>query len=499
MKIKIKIIAIFLIMLTFSPFLSACRTSNFVSLYSKNVSEYKINASINCKKKEVEIEQIVKYVNRDKKDKLDKICFHIYPKAFSDGVMNKPVSTLNENKAYPNGKSYGEVNIDKVIVNNTEQEICFKGIDKDILVVNLNKALSPSKSIEIKFEYNLKLPNINHRYGYGDNTINLGNFYLIACVYENGDFNTSPYNYNGDPFYSDISNYEVLVNYNSNYILVSSGEIVSESIENEVKTTKIQAKAVRDFSLTLSDKFKALNEKVSGVNVSYYYYNDKKPEASFQACKDSLITFNKLFGEYPYKTLNICETNFVYGGMEYPNLVFISDSLETHEDYIHTIVHEIAHQWWYGVVGNDEFKYGFLDESLTEYSTYLFYDENPSYNMNTDEMIKNTTNSYLLFIDVYREVFTKVDTTMLRSLDEYKTEPEYIYMAYVKGVLMFDNLKNLVGKTKFLNTLKYYYKQNMGKIVTPEVLVSAFNKKCNQNLTSFFNSWFNGIVVIEPL
>lgn len=499
MKKKIKIVAVFLFAITCINFLSACGTSNFINVYSKNVSNYSITANIDCDKKEVDVKESVKYINSSKKDKLDKICFHIYPKAFSDGVMNKPVSTLNENKAYPNGRSCGEVNILKVLVNSDEQEICFEGTDKDILVVNLNKPLSPNKSVDIYFEFNLKLPNINHRYGYGENTINLGNFYLIACVYEDGEFNTSPYNYNGDPFYSDISNYEVLVNYNSNYILASTGEVVLESVENETKTTKIQAKAVRDFSLTLSDKFKVLNEKVNGTSVSYFYYNDKNPETSFKACKDSLTTFNKLFGEYPYSTLNICETNFVYGGMEYPNLVFISDALDNYEDYIHTIIHEIAHQWWYGVVGNDEFKFGFLDESLTEYSTYLFYDENPSYNMNTDEMIKNTTNSYLLFIDVYREVFTKVDTTMLRSLDEYKTEPEYIYMAYVKGVLMFDNLKNLVGETKFLNTLKYYYKQNMGKNVTPEVLVSAFNKICNQNLTSFFNSWFDGKVVIEPL
>lgn len=498
MKFKNKVIAIFLLVISCLSFCS-CGTSNFISVYSKNVTEYEINADVDCEKKEVDVQENVKYVNRDKKEKIDKLCFHIYPKAFSDGVMNKPVSSLNENKAYPNGKSCGEVNIQKVVVNGNEQEASFEGTDNDILVVSLKKSLNPNKSVDIYFEFNLKLPNINHRYGYGENTINLGNFYLIACVFEDGSFNTSPYNYNGDPFYSDISNYEVSVKYSSNYTLASTGEVCSENVENGIKTTNLQAKAVRDFSLVLSDKFKVLSEKVDGVSVSYFYYNDKNSEKSFKACKDSLTTFNNLFGKYPYKTLNVCETNFVYGGMEYPNLVYISDDLENFEDYIHTIVHEIAHQWWYGVVGNDEYKYGFLDESLTEYSTYLFYDENPTYNMNTEEMIKNTTNSYLLFIDVYREVFTKVDTTMLRSLDEYKTEPEYIYMAYVKGVLMFENLNNLVGKAKFLNTLKYYYSKNMGKNVTPDDLIFCFNKICKQNLTGFFNSWFNGTVVVEPL
>ena len=141
-----------------------------------------------------------------------------------------------------------------------------------------------------------------------------------------------------------------------------------------------------------------ISEKINDTTISYYYFDDKNPEQSLKASVDSIKTFSNLYGLYPYKTLSVCESDFIYGGMEYPNLVFISTSQENYEDYIYTIVHEIAHQWWYNLVGNNEYEYGFLDEGLTEYSTYLFYDENKEYNMNTREMIKNTTNSYLLFI-----------------------------------------------------------------------------------------------------
>ena len=119
--------------------------------------------------------------------------------------------------------------------------------------------------------------------------------------------------------------------------------------------------------------------------------------------------------------------------------------------------------------------------------------------MDTREMIKNTTNSYLLFLDVYKEVFTKVNTSMLRSLDEYNTEPEYIYMAYVKGTLMFDNLREIVGDKNFINSLKFYYKQNRGKNAVPTDLIYAFNKVCKKDLESYFNSWLNGSVVIENI
>ena len=493
-----KLAYIFIFLFSFACFSGCNLNSNSIEKLSANKSCYTINATFNNLDKSLSVDEEIKYVNNSK-DTLKSVYFHIYPKAFTEGVINKPVSALNEAKAYPNGKSYGTFNLNSLQVSSEDVEQKYTGDDKDILVVDLHEDLKPNKSVIINIKFSVELPNIHHRFGYGENTINLGNFYLIACVYEDGKFNTSPYHYNGDPFYSNMANYNVTLTYDKSLTLASTGSFVAESEKDDLKTTCYKADGVRDFAMVLSDKFKMISEKIDNIMVNYFYYLDKNPTKSLQASIDSIRTFNELFGKYPYKVLNVCETNFVYGGMEYPNLVYISDDLENYEDYIHTIVHEIAHQWWYSVVGNDEFKYGFLDEGLTEFSTYLFYDENPQYNMNTEEMIKNTTNSYLLFLDVYKEVFGKVDTTMLRSLDEYNTEPEYIYMSYVKGTLMFDSLKKVVGTTKFIKSLKHYYKTNFGENVAPKNLIDAFNKCCGQNLESFFNSWFNGNVVIENM
>ncbi|MGN1208470.1 MAG: M1 family metallopeptidase [Christensenellales bacterium] len=474
--------------------------TNFVAVFSKNVNEYSLDVSIDCEEKTLNVLQKTKFINQTEGVSLKSVYFHIYPKAFCEGVVNKPVSSINEAKAYPNGISYGDFELLKLSVENKEVSPRYLNADKDILVVDLFDELFPKKSVDILFEYKIKLPNINHRFGYGENTINLGNFYLIACVYdENEGFFANSYHYNGDPFYSEMANYDVSVTYNKNFVLASTGTMKNEDENENFKTTHITAKAVRDFAMILSDKFKKISAKVENVNVNYFYYQDENPEKSLMTCQNSLKTFSSLFAKYPYETLNVCESNFVYGGMEYPNLVFISDSLENYDDQTYTIVHEIAHQWWYNMVGNNEYKYGFLDEGLTEYSTYMFFDENPDYGLNSKEMIKNTTNSYLLFLDVYKEVFTKVDTSMLRSLNEFGTEPEYIYLSYVKGVLMFDNLKDIVGKTNFIKSLKFYFSQNQGKNAVPENLIYAFSRVCKKDLESYFNSWFNGSVVIESM
>ena len=247
----------------------------------------------------------------------------------------------------------------------------------------------------------------------------------------------------------------------------------------------------------LSTKFNKLSEKVGNTIVNYYYYNDTNQDESLKTSCLALSSFNDMFGEYPYKVLNVVESNFVHGGMEFPELVLISDDLDTYEDYTETIVHEIAHQWWYGLVGNNEFDSGYLDEGLAEMSTALFYDANPSYNITYETTIENAESSYSLFIDVYTDVFGSVDTTMNRKLNEYRTEPEYVYMAYVKGVLMYDNLRQILGEKKFLKALKNYYETNKGTNVKLDDMIKCFNKTAKTDLSGFFDSWVNGKVVIE--
>lgn len=185
--------------------------------------------------------------------------------------------------------------------------------------------------------------------------------------------------------------------------------------------------------------------------------------------------------------------------MEYPNLVYISDAVENVGDYQNVIIHETAHQWWYGIVGNSAYHYGWLDEGLTEYSTLLFYEKNPTYNVNISDSIKASTNSYVLFVDIYTQYLDNLDTSLNRNISEYDTEPEYVYMAYVKGMLLFDNLRELVGDKKFFNGLKYYFENNMFTNVTPETLIANFSKTSGTNLKPFFDSWINGDVVIKSI
>ena len=491
MKLKKILLLLILPLLIFS---SGCK-DNTLSKISKDLNTYTMDIVYNDDHT-LNITQSLEYHNKTD-NTLEEIKFHLYPRSFREDSNCSVVSTLNHSKCYYNGKSFGDLEISSLAVNNNPSNIHIGGYDDDILEVKLEEKLEPQKSCNITMTYTVIIPNINHRFGYGENTINLGNFYPIVCVYEDGEFVTDSYHYNGDPFYSDMANYEVTITTNSNLKLATTGNINStQNNENNTTTYSIKALAVRDFAFVLSDKFNIVSDTINDTVVNYYYYNNQYPAECLKAGLDSIATFNRLFGKYPYSVINIVETNFVHGGMEYPNLVMISDAVDIQSDYINVIVHEVAHQWWYGLVGNNEVDFGWLDEGLTEYSTLLFYEENPGYNVDTNTLIKNTTNSFATFVEVYTKVFGGVDTSMNRALNEYTNENEYVYIAYVKGMLLFDSLREVMGEEKFISALQHYFEHNKFHNSTPDRLIDAFEKSSGQKLTELFESWINGKVKI---
>lgn len=464
---------------------------------SGKVSTYSMSLSYDEQSNTLEGKQEVVYYNNSE-NMFTHLYFHLYPNAFREGAKNRVVSSTKASEAYPNGESYGKIDIKKVYNENCELKFEIIGEDQNILAVELEKSIYPDESTIINIDFLTTLANINHRLGYGDTTINLGNFYPIVCVYEDGKgFSQSLYHSNGDPFYSDCANYEVSIKYNSKFTLATSGELKKSSSSNGLKEDCYVGNNMRDFCLVLSENFAVESKKVDGVNVNYYgYKGDDNLNECLQVAVDSLKTFNEMFGDYPYKELSVVKSNFIHGGMEYPGIVLISDAVED-VDNNYVIVHEIAHQWWYGVVGNDEYNHAWQDEGLAEYSTLLFFKENPSYGENFDDLITGANNSYKLFEDVYIRVQGHVDRRMDRPLCDFETEPEYVQCTYTKGVLLFNNIKDLIGEKKFIKALQDYYQTFKFKNAIPEDLIAIFVKYGGNKMENLFNTWLEGKVIFK--
>lgn len=496
MKTKIKKLLCLLLILFVLFSCSACDDFGVdVSKKAKNLSTYNINATLNDDAKSLTGDLKLDYIN-PYEVVMKELRFNLFGSAFREDAVIKPCSKLNEDKCYPNGKSYGDMKILKVEVEGRLVEVQIGGEDNNILIVPFFEELYPGGKIQIKINFLLLLANNTHRLGYYEDNINLGNWFPIACVLENGKFFECVYYANGDPFYSEVANFRVKLTYVSSYVAVGSGVVVDEVVSENFIQKTFEAKCVRDFALVLSKNFEVSSQKLEHTTINYYGYKGDEKEQYLTVAVEAYQTFCRLFGNYPYKELNVVKTSFVHGGMEYPNLVMISDSITDEEFYKTVIVHEIAHQWWYGVVGNNEIKNAWIDEGLAEFSTLLFYRENPKYNKTSEEIVATNTESYSLYVDVIKSINDNLNEQMTLAVNDYASEYEYVYMVYVKGLLMFNNLSETIGYEKLLAGLQHFYKNNKFGIVTADHLIASFEAITKTNMSGFFDSWLEGKVEI---
>ena len=175
--------------------------------YETKLNNYKISGMYDEETHQLSCSQEVLYVNNSD-NALKELCFYLYANAFAEG--QKTVSSSYSNKAYPNGESYGNITFSSIKIENVDVEYKIEEPLANILTISLPRDLFPCEEITICMNYTIQLANINHRLGYGNNTVNFGNFSPIACVYQNG-FVKNGYATNGDPFYSDLANFDVTI------------------------------------------------------------------------------------------------------------------------------------------------------------------------------------------------------------------------------------------------------------------------------------------------
>ncbi len=444
--------------------------------------------------------------------------FNLFGNAFRKGAKYSAIAPEHTSQSYPNGTSYGSMEIESVTHGGKALNWQIEGKDQNVLSVELDKEVFPAERYTLVIKWTLKLADVVARTGKNDNTVNLGNFYPILCAYDEGKgFYECVYYSTGDPFYSECADYVVSITTAADVTVAASGKKVEEkklstsgekvlgkslptsdntqsNTEVERKKTTFKVQSARSFAMCASQKFKVEKSKCGKTEILYYYYNDASPKQAVEAARRAIELFTARFGEYPYETYSFVQTPFVQGGMEYPALTMISDTLER-PAYLEVIVHETAHQWWQTAVGNNEIEYGFLDEGLAEYSVVLFYENYEEYGYTRKSLVSSAKQTYKVFCSVSDQLFGTVNTVMLRSLAGFQSEYEYVNMAYIKPCIMYDTLRETIGDDKFFAGLKRYYENYIFKNAVPDDLVGAF-EKCGADTNGFFKSFFDGKVVL---
>lgn len=414
--------------------------------------------------------------------------FQLWPNAFREGAKYLPVSETYAPAVYYKGASFGGITLTGI----EGGEARVVGEDENILEVTPPAPVYPDERITLTMRFTVLLPEIEHRLGVGQKTVNLGNFYPILCAWGEGGFCEHVYACCGDPFVSSVADYDVTFTLPASYHVAHTGT-GTRTEENGLATYHVRAEGVRDFAMVCSEQFTVHTAEASGIPVIYYALDDADPSGTLQTACESLSYYADTFGAYEYPAYTVVETGFPYGGMEYPMLSLIADDLPATEVPL-VVAHETAHQWWYAMVGSDQYHEAWQDEGLAEYSAALFFEAHPEYGRTYADMVAASESAYRAYYSVSAQL-SRGETAMRRDLTDYTGDYAYRSLAYDKGVILFDRLRQTVGEERFFAAIKDYARAYKGEIAPPEALIARFAARSPQ-AEGIFAAFLDGLCVI---
>lgn len=417
------------------------------------------------------------------------------------------------------------------------------GNENDFTVarVLLPKPVRPGGEITVEIEFRATLPEVYARSGWAANDFLLvGQWFPKLGVYEPagmrgraaGGWNCHQYHANSE-FYADYGSYRVEITVPSAFVVGATGVRVEEHVGDDGTTTHVYRQDdVHDFGWTADPSFLEVVETFSGVDdVSLEEYKEAarrldrpleelklsdveihlllQPEHAAQreralaATKLALRTFGLAWGRYPYPTLTVVDppaTGDGAAGMEYPTFVTGGTRwLASHWPFSNlrlpeaVIVHEIGHQWWYGLAGSNEFEESWLDEGFTDYAENL-------------AMAAYGPSAYLEnpFVAIGPQSANRASNSRDRRYDAIRTVAwgfsprRYGFYSYYKPSLVLETLRGLLGDAIFARAMRTYAERFRFRHPSSDDFYAVVQEVSGQDLRDLFAQVIEGRGAFDP-
>jgi aminopeptidase N len=407
----------------------------------------------------------IRYTNREQVP-LDMVYLHLFPNLWSDGmtvssaqVAGQPVSV-----SYLSGD--------------------------DLVELPMSRPLQPGESVDLSLHFTTPIPRGKGAGNYGelanqDGVLALAHSYPTIVVYDSGWHLETPSS-QGDVIYHDASLYDVSFTAPEGMTVVATGSTLDKVDHGDGTVTwRLVGGPMRDFNIIASGDYQSASKQVGDVTINSYFLAEDAAggRQALDWAATALQIFEKEFGAYPYRELDIASTSTSAGGIEYPGLAVIASrlfvDLNSRAFFEAATVHEVAHQWWYNVVGNDQVNEPWLDEGLAQYSTYLY------------------------FRDVYGDAgATGFEDSLKRRWERvgFSEKPvglpvgdyqdaEYGAIVYGRAALFFLALRDQIGDEKMAELLRRYYSEFAWRVASSQKFETLAESVSGQDLSALFSEW----------
>jgi aminopeptidase N len=368
-------------------------------------------------------------------------------------------------------------------------------LEDSALRVPLPADLKPGERAEIRMSFVVEVPReMGGNYGlfgYFDGVLVLDEFYPVIPVYDDEEWNVEVPPSNGDVTYFDASFYLVRVTAPDRLTVVASGVEVGREHEADRQIVTFAAGPARDFYLAASDAYTVISQTVGETTVNSYTFAERGEGArlALQYAADALESYNARLGVYPYTEFDVLSTPMRALGIEYPGATGIALQLYDPDAVVlglpsqaileSAVAHEVAHQWFYNAVGNDQVDEPWLDEAVVQYVTGLYYAD--VYGERGAQGFRDSWYGRWDGVD-------RADIPIGMPSESY-TGAEYGAIVYGRGPLFIAALAEAMGQERFDEFLRDYYGSHQWGIGTADAFKQLAEHHCQCDLTPLFEEW----------
>ncbi len=501
---------------------------------------YDIKARIDEEAHRIDGEQQLRYTNNSP-DTLHVVYFHLFQNAFNEGSYLRNLErAVGKKPRLGSHEAAGEgIIIDALTVDNAAPAAMV--LDNTILQVKLAKPLLPGAgaTFDMKFRTWYDDGSTRRRMkmydAWGAKHYNGVQWYPKISVYDR-KFGWDTYQHLNKEFYGDFGSFDVALDFPSSYVVEATGlltnreevlpdtlrakldmklfeskpwdeapSIITPYVKGERKVWKYSADGVHDFAFTADPSYRIGDSVWNGIQCVAVV---QEPHASgWQNAPEyiaSIIrTFSEDIGPYAYPKMVAADAA---DGMEYPMITLDGGS---DPGYRGLLVHEIGHNWFYGMVGSNETYRAAMDEGFTQFltawglrridgDTALMEPSGNKWERRFEEtslvIDKTFLNRYTL--EALRGNELPLSTHSNDFRDALHHEGGY-GLVYHKTAAMLYNLEYVLGDSLFLQAMQHYFRQWRFAHPYFEDFRASIIGFTHVDLNWFFDQWFETTKTID--
>ncbi len=487
-------------------------TSFSLASFSKHIVDYRIKAKLLPEEKAVAGEEILTWLN-DSEQAISELQFHLYLNAFK----NTRTTFMKKSKGVHRGfkldrENWGYVEVKRIQIKDGPDLISTMEYiqpddgnedDQTVMKVILSEPVLPQEKITLNIEFYSKLPKVFSRSGFFQDFFMVAQWFPKIGVLWNGEWNCHQYHLNSE-FFADYGIYEVEITVPEEYVVGATGKRIKE-IKNEDRTityTHYQ-EDVHDFAWTACPDFVEFREKFTmddppvdtEMILLIHRSHLSQKDRYLNSLKNGIEFFSQNYGPYPYPTITLVDPApgaMGAGGMEYPTLFtsftfwWLPKGMLIQEM---VTIHEFGHNYWYGMIGSNEFEEAWLDEGFVTYSEIKAMAKYYGKDKSMFDLPGLKISDFAL--QRAQVIASGKMDPILKNSWEYFSTGSYGINSYSKPGMTLLTLERYLSEEVMLKIMKTYFERWKFKHPTSKDFIAVAEEVSGQDLGWFFDQFLN--------